>query len=236
MNNKLKNFIVKYIPKYLVDLLITLWRFYRIVILKDKEQYNLREWHRDKGDEVLRLKYDINSESIVFDLGGYMGDFTEEISKRYSCTIYLFEPVKAYYDICILRFKGNDKIKCNNFGLSSIDKNCLISVQGSSSRIIKNISSGERVSIVDISRYIDENDIENINLLKINIEGGEYDILDRLITTGLIKKCKYLQIQFHSFVENAVEKRNILRERLCLTHRECWCFPFLWESWERLEN
>ena len=227
MKSKLKNTIVKYMPKILVNRLISLWRLYRIVILKDEKQYNIRKWYRKRGDEVLRIEYNLNSESVVFDLGGYIGDFTEQMFKKYSCSIYLFEPVKELYDICASRFAGNDKIKCYNFGWSSTDGNYFISNKGSSSSIIGNVTSGECVSIVDISRYLDENTVDNIDLIKINIEGGEYDVLGRLIETGAIKKCRYLQIQFHDFVENAVEKRNDLRERLSLTHRE---------SWERLEN
>jgi len=236
MKTNLKNIMVRSMPNVLVNYLTSLWRFYSIVILKDEEQINLREWNRKRGDEVLRIEYDLNSASLVFDLGGYMGDFTEQMNNCYSCSIYMFEPVKSFYDVCTLRFQGQPKIKCFNFGLSSTDGEYIMSDEGSSSSILKSTSSGERVRIVDISRFLDENHIENIDLIKINIEGGEYDVLDRLIETESINKCKYLQIQFHKFIENADEKRNVLRERLSYTHRESWCHPFIWESWERIEN
>lgn len=71
-----------------------------------------------------------------------------------------------------------------------------------------------------------------IDLVKIDIEGGEYDVLPQLIETGLISRIRFLQIQFHRFVDGAVQKRENLREHLRKTHTESWCYPFIWESWE----
>ena len=39
-----------------------------------------------------------------------------------------------------------------------------------------------------------------IDLLKINIEGGEYEVLENLIENDLIKNIDNIQIQFHDFV------------------------------------
>jgi FkbM family methyltransferase len=235
MKRKIKVLLKKFSLDYFLEISTKLWRFYKIIILNDKMQYNIREWHRNKGDETLRLNYPLYPESVVFDIGGYRGDFTEKIFKTHFCTVFLFEPIKTFYDICSLRFQGNKKITCHNFGLSSDNGEFIIRNEGSASSLLSNCSIGEKIEIVDISKYIQENTIDNIDLMKINVEGAEYDILSRLIETGLIKKCNYLQIQFHDFVENATEKRNYLREKLSLTHKESWCFPFIWESWERIE-
>ena len=52
-------------------------------------------WVRDNGDHTLRLDYDLNEDSIVFDVGGYRGDFTSAIFNKYNCNVYVFEPVSA---------------------------------------------------------------------------------------------------------------------------------------------
>lgn len=39
--------------------------------------------------------------------------------------------------------------------------------------------------------------IDDIGLMKINIEGGEYELLERMIELGIINKVKDIQIQFH---------------------------------------
>jgi hypothetical protein len=48
----------------------------------------------------------------------------------------------------------------------------------------------------------------------------------------LIKQINYIQIQFHNFVDGAVENRQLIRAALGRTHREMWNYDFVWESWE----
>ncbi|MGY3211138.1 FkbM family methyltransferase [Mucilaginibacter sp. HD30] len=69
------------------------------------------------------------------------------------------------------------------------------------------------------------------DLIKINIEGGEYDILLRMIESGLISKIKRLQIQFHELEKDSFNKMNKIREGLLLTHRPINQYEFVWEDW-----
>ena len=65
--------------------------FYRLHILKDEFTVEIARWFKDKGDKTLRLNYPaLNKDSIVFDLGGYFGDYAYEINKKYGCKVYLF--------------------------------------------------------------------------------------------------------------------------------------------------
>ena len=53
----------------------------------DKEIFliELKRWYKDNGDENLRLSYpSLNINSIVFDLGGYKGDFAFQIYADFS--------------------------------------------------------------------------------------------------------------------------------------------------------
>ena len=43
----------------------------------------------------------------------------------------------------------------------------------------------EEIAIVDVRDWIDKMQIGKIDLIKINIEGGEYELLDRIIETQL---------------------------------------------------
>jgi hypothetical protein len=67
--------------------------------------------------------------------------------------------------------------------------------------------------------------------LKINIEGGEFDLLDHLIESGMIMCVRRLQVQFHDFVAGASTRRSEIRQRLKASHRETWCYDFVWEEW-----
>ena len=66
-----------------------------------------------------------------------------------------------------------------------------------------------------------------------NIEGSEYKLLNEIIDSGYIKNINYLQVQFHSFVNDSKELRRLIRKQLRKTHKCIFNYPFLWESWQK---
>jgi FkbM family methyltransferase len=202
---------------------------------KSEFKLNISKWFADNGDKTLRLNYPLHSNSVVFDLGGYMGDFAAEIHEKYKCHVYVFEPSSRYYEKCVQRFIENPKIKCFNYGLSNEEGSFTLSQQGDGSRIFMQDSNGasEQVSVKNASSVIRSFGIAEINLIKINIEGGEFGVLSSLISSGLISSIDHVQVQFHEFVPNSWKLRDQLRIELTKTHNELWNYPFVWESWAR---
>ena len=87
-------------------------KLYKIYILKDEFTIQVKKWFKDKGDQTLRLDYpELTPDSIVFDLGGYLGDFSAAIIERYNCKIYIFEPHPEYFSKCIKRFSSYKNVK-----------------------------------------------------------------------------------------------------------------------------
>lgn len=207
-------------------------KFFKIFILRDKFYIAHRQWVKDQGDQTLRLEYDINEESIVFDLGGYHGDFTEKIYSKYGSTIYVFEPVQEYYEIIKNKFLDNEKVKVFNFGLSDRNESLTISVSESASSVYCEGDKTEEIELQSITEFIEKHTIAHIDLFKINIEGGEFAVLPELIKTGYIKQITNLQIQFHTFIDNAVEKREAIRNTLTQTHNSTYNYYFIWENWK----
>ena len=211
--------------------------FYRRHIKRDAFLIEAERWFKDKGDETLRLNYPLSKESIVFDIGGYHGDFAFEINKRYGCQVYVFEPVREFYEICKTRFQNNNNIVILNFGLSSTSgrNEIALSDNGSSFHLSDDKENKEWVEVRSAVDYIQEIGINRIDLLKVNIEGGEYELLPALINSDFIKNINYIQIQFHNFVHNSFNNRNNIREHLAKTHKEIWNYTFIWECWKLLD-
>ena len=65
--------------------------------------------------------YNLNENSIVFDLGGYKGDFAAKAYEDHKCNVYVFEPVKSFYERIRNKFQGNNKIKVLNYGILNED-------------------------------------------------------------------------------------------------------------------
>lgn len=198
----------------------------------------VKRWFRDKGDETLRLSYPLNEDSIVFDLGGFQGDFAIQINARYRCYVYLFEPSVEFFEKCEKRFTQNSKVHCFNFGLSDENGQFTLSNEGDGSSILhkSDTNSIETVTVKKFSDVFDSLHIKSVDLIKINIEGSEYQLLDHIISSGLIEKFENIQVQFHDFVDDAKELRNTLTKKLSKTHHRTWCYEFVWENWQKSSN
>ena len=205
-------------------------------LLSPKE---LRRWYEDGGDFKLRFNYPLNENSIVFDLGGFKGDFASELYARTPCEIYIFEPIKEYQLTIKDRFKLNKMIKVFPFGLSSKTESTLIDKNGESSSVLVNnsnnkvIKSREKIQLVNIVDFINEQNIVDVDLMKINIEGAEYDVLSKLLDENKLINIKYLQIQFHDLDKNSYKKKEDIRNKLRETHNCEYCYEFIWENWIR---
>jgi FkbM family methyltransferase len=189
-------------------------------------------WFRDKGDKTLRLNYDLNDKSIVFDLGGYEGQWTSDIFSMYCCYIHVFEPVEKFATHIEKRFSKNTKIFVHKFGLSSLKQRMPISLDADSSSTFKSKDSTEEIYLIKAIDFIKDHKIEHIDLMKINIEGGEYDLLEHLLDSGFIQNIYNIQVQFHDFMPDAEQRMKKVQQDLSETHSLTYHYPFVWENWQ----
>ena len=71
----------------------------------------------------------------------------------------------------------------------------------------------ETIEIMNVVELFTKYNIENIKLMKVNIEGGEYELLPRLIESGFIKRIRNIQIQFHEIdPESEISMEKICRD------------------------
>lgn len=189
------------------------------------------DWIRDNGDQTHRLNYDLTPEDIVLDAGGFRGDFAAKIYDLYKSQIHIFEPVKIFHEHIKNRFKDNPKIVPHQYGLGRDSKKSRVHLRDDSTKLL-DYGDGELVEVRDIQLVLEDLKNPIVKLFKINIEGGEYDLLDRLIETGLVKNILNLQIQFHDFYPNAYERYKNIVNSLHKTHSQTYCYPFIWEGWK----
>lgn len=196
----------------------------------------LAKWRRLDPEKQYRTNYpELNAHSVVFDLGGYQGQWASDIYGRYRCPIYVFEPHPDYVKKIVTRFQHNDDIKVFAFGLGNREQSLLLSTDDDSSSVFKSGDNGVPIVLKTASTFFEHHQIDRIDLMKINIEGGEYELLDHLIETGDVKKIRNLQIQFHHFVPDAASLMDKLQERLAETHAPTYLYRFFWENWRLKE-
>ncbi len=191
----------------------------------------VKKWFAANGDKTLRINYDLNKNSIVFDVGGYEGNWASDIFNKYGCTIHCFEPVKKFADKIKNRFSPNPKIIVYNVGLSNTNQKANISHSADGSSIFRGTGS-EEITLVNVIDFLDKNKITKVDLMKINIEGGEYDLLEYLIQQNSVTRFQNLQIQFHDFMPRARERMKNIQKNLEKTHALTYQFEFVWENWK----
>lgn len=175
--------------------------------------------------EDIRYEYLLDANSIVVDAGAYHGDFASEITRRYGCRVYAFEPV--FYHNC----KSTPLITYFPVGLHSRFMLTDFAIHGN---MTGRWATGDSVPVVlvnicDVVRELSRD--KPIDLLKLNIEGGEYDCIDALLDAGLMPRIRNLQVQFHKLHADSEERHAVIRTCLSVTHRLTYDFPFCWENY-----
>lgn len=200
---------------------------------ENEENYILiHEWFSMDGDKTLRITYEnLTKDSLVFDLGAYKGQWASDIFSKYMCSVYCFEPSTEFSNFTKERFKHNDKINIEKIALSNKNGEANLSFNKDSSSIYDS-NKGETIKLVRAADYIRHNKISHIDLMKINIEGGEYDLLEHLIAEKCISKIHNIQIQFHNFFPDSQVRMDIIQRELRKTHKLTYQYKFIWENWE----
>jgi FkbM family methyltransferase len=213
---------------------ITLFNLGELIYQSEYER-NRNRWYQDGSEHTKRIDFaGINEDSIVYDLGGWRGDWASDIYAKYKAKINIFEAVPEYADHIIERFKKNSDIKTYKYGLGCINEKISIYIGKEGSSVFKNnntSSAAKKIEIIDINQHFREFDITSISLIKINIEGGEYDLMDRILEKNLQNKIDRFFIQFHDFVDNADSRRKSIQSKLSITHDLIFDYPFVWEYW-----
>jgi FkbM family methyltransferase len=195
-------------------------------------------WLKDNGDFTHNLNYNLNSDSKVMELGGYTGEWVNNIITKYNPNIYIIEPIEPFYNGMVNKFKRNKKVHLLNVAIGVENKNGVLYLNNdmTSSLVTKNKKLVE-VEFLNMSTILEKFGVTEIDLLQINIEGGEYDILEDMIISGVINNFKNIQIQFHLDVSNAKEKRDKIQKKLITNGFQIkFNYDFVWEGWTKINN
>jgi FkbM family methyltransferase len=85
--------------------------------------------------------------------------------------------------------------------------------------------------VIDIKSVLDDLSDSKIGCLKINIEGGEYELMERLNEVNYNSRIKCFLIQFHQQPSDYLKRyENIVRD-LSKTHSRVWSYDMVWEKW-----
>lgn len=183
-------------------------------------------------DPHLIHRADLGSDSVVWDVGAAEGRGAADLRSLYDGEVHAFEPRPPALDALRQRFHGDAAVHPHGFGLGAADAKLPLELAGAGSSVhgpggLPTVD----VPIRDVAAVLEELGDRRIDLMKVNIEGGEYDLLERLLDQGVVGRFRYLLVQFHEWYPRAHSRRWRIRRRLRSTHDEVWCYPWIWELW-----
>lgn len=162
-----------------------------------------------------------NKDQTIFDVGANVGAYTRKILERNpSANVHSFEPNPVAYEKLKQSTEGCD-IKAVNLGMSDQEGELVLydeSSGGSSHAsmykgVIEDVHEGRSVEIniklTTLDQYCKQNDIRNIDLLKIDTEGNELKVLKGARKLIEEKKIGVIQLEFN---EMAVYSRYYLKD------------------------
>jgi FkbM family methyltransferase len=192
-------------------------------------------WVADRGDATLSIVHDrLDENSLVIDMGGYKGEWAQKIFDRYGCSIEIYEPAHEFVLEIERRFHkelGN-KITVKECALGSQNASADLVMDGLATSIKKN-DHGGATSIVAVSSVLAN---RKIDLLKMNIEGSEYEVFESLFENNMIKNIDSIFVQFHPIDDESIKRYNSIADRLASTHECVFRYPFIWEKWSVKES
>jgi len=204
------------------------------MIFSVEQENEFARWREDDGDHILNLDYSLCEDSVVFDVGGYKGSFTEKINKKYGCKIFCFEPIPVYYKALVDKFKDDENITVLPYVIYDYNGKGFIYMAKDSSGLFNQNRDKYTVQYRTMDSVMNELNITFIDLLKLNVEGSEYSIIKHIIENDFIKKVDNIRVQFHVFVEDYMKKYNYLQEQLSKTHFLTFRYSFVWENWKKI--
>ena len=228
-----------------------------IIFLFDLIDYFIHQKNIIKALKKEKLKIE-----IFFDIGAHKGKYTDLLFEEYNIKkAYLFEPQVKMYNFIKEKYKDNNFINVYNQGVSNKTENVLFYINKHnltssikrlnpknkylnlksklfSTNLDGMIENNLNIKTIKLEEFFLENNILNIDLIKIDTEGHEYEVLAGL--EGKIKFIKAFLIEFHddetylNYSSNKIE--NILLKNNFFLKKKIK-FPFTtWEDRLYLNN
>lgn len=169
---------------------------------------------------------ELSESSLCIDCGANVGAVTDIFLSK-GATVHSFEPHPVAFKV--LSDKFSDRKNLFLYQQAVLDKEGTLKLfmyhlskdepefwsQGASlyeTKLGADTSDYVEVEVIDLVKFI-ESLGRDVDVLKLDIEGGEYDILLRLIDTGLYKKIKYILVETHDrHIKEIIPKGNLVRE------------------------
>lgn len=158
--------------------------------LNDQYMINVISSEINEDKNIYEKYVKVKEGDVVFDIGANVGAFTYSILDRNPLKVYCIEPSNTLFNTLI----KNTENKC-------IYINKAISNKTKKTKIEEGVyiyfNKGEEYETITFKELLSEHNINKIDFLKVDCEGGEYDIFTEENKEWILNNVKYIASEWH---------------------------------------
>jgi len=167
-------------------------------------------------DKIYQKHFDVKEGDIVVDIGANVGAFAYSIRDKKPKHVYCIEPSTSLVKTIKKNLKDIPSTIIDR-AISDIDSDC---VQIQKDNYIYSHEE-DTMKTIRFKTFLDNNKIDRINFLKIDCEGGEYDIFNKENQDFLLNKVDYIVGEWHfNGIPNFLEKFSKFRDLYLRSHND----------------
>jgi len=168
-------------------------------------------------EEYSLENFDIRNDNVVIDIGAHIGLFSIYASQFcHAGKILAFEPIKENYDVLLENIQLNHLSNVSAFNLAVSDKSSSLKIYLNQSDNAAHTIYGAGKNFIEIKsttlKEIIDSKCDEIDMIKLDCEGAEYDILESL-PKDYFKRIEKMCMEYH-IIDNNLERLKRLKSHL----------------------
>lgn len=165
-------------------------------------EIGLLEWFKNSiieeifDHDIYQKHFRVNEGDTVLDIGASCGPFTYKILEQSPKVVYSFEPHKSLFKTMQHNLQGKDNVVLINKALAHVDSEYVTAGLFD----ITCVETWEKENLADGIRFdtfLKQYNIDKIDFIKIDAEGGEYELFSEENLPWVIKNVKKVVGEWH---------------------------------------
>ena len=199
--------------------------------------YGVSSGYADYSGELYIIKKIVEN-GVVFDIGANVGDWSNFFIKEHgNFNLYMFEPSLCAFEALKNNISATSKIHFYKIGFGESIKKANIyydyNTQGSASILNSKASISEEIEIETIDSFCEKNNINEIDFIKMDVQGYEYNIL--LGALKMIEKESIKVIQFE-IDEPSIDNRVFFKDFWVLLSERYYIYRSLYNGLVKIDE
>jgi FkbM family methyltransferase len=137
--------------------------------------------------------------NVVIDIGANVGLFTKYMLCKSAKKVFCYEPNKSAFESLSKNYKNNSSVSLNNLAVSTNNDKLRLYLDPNNTLVSsakRNTSNFYDVDSITLKQIFDQNNIDKVDLIKIDIEGMEYELVENM-DDEIFNKVDSFIIEYH---------------------------------------